>query len=270
MTTIALRRSTFWMLLTAVAGGQLLFNRSLSSGWRAFLFAVMGAVLSYAFFIQRETASNWVSVGAVLGLLAWLRYARLRWVAVVLLVVLTVTGLLTSVVYEFAGGDAEWEESGGSRLALIGRVVQVTMRNPITGIGPAAYRLYASMEPLLYGEAYFIQPRISSHNNYVDLFSHGGVVGVGLFAWFAVESILLGLRLRARFTDGFAAGYVNGMLAAWAGALVLMLLGDWILPFVYNIGFGGFQASVLVWLFLGGLVALEQIGKAQSADGQTG
>jgi len=31
---------------------------------------------------------------------------------------------------------------------------------------------------------------------------------------------------------------------------------------VYNIGFLGFQASVLVWLFLGGLVALEQIADA--------
>ena len=44
-----------------------------------------------------------------------------------------------------------------------------------------------------------------------------------------------------------------------------MLLADWILPFVYNIGFPGFQASVLVWLFLGGLVALENM---PDADGQ--
>jgi hypothetical protein len=53
------------------------------------------------------------------------------------------------------------------------------------------------------------------------------------------------------------AAYVNGMLAAGAGALVLMLFADWILPFVYNIQFVGFQASVLVWLFLGGLLVLD-------------
>jgi hypothetical protein len=41
--------------------------------------------------------------------------------------------------------------------------------------------------------------------------------------------------------------------------MVIMMLGDWILPFVYNVGFSGFQASVLVWLFLGGLVAVEQM-----------
>jgi hypothetical protein len=93
----------------------------------------------------------------------------------------------------------------------------------------------------------------------VDLFSQAGLVGLALFLWFAVELARLGLRLRAHFTEGFAAGYVNGMLAAGAGALVLMLFADWILPFVYNIGFGGFQASVLVWLFLGGLVVLDQV-----------
>jgi hypothetical protein len=172
-----------------------------------------------------------------------------------------VSGLLFSTVYEFAGGTAEWIESGGSRLALIGRVIDVTMRNPITGLGPAAYRNYAKMKPLYYAGAYYLRPWVSSHNNYVDLFSHVGLVGLGLFFWFAVELARLGLRLRARFTEGFAAGYVNSILAAGAGALMLMLLADWILPFVYNIGFPGFQASVLVWLFLGGLVALEQMAK---------
>ena len=131
----------------------------------------------------------------------------------------------------------------------------------MTGLGPAAYRRYAGMEPLLYGRAFYTHPNIASHNNYVDLFSHTGVLGLGLFGWFAVELFLLGARLRARFADGFGSGYVNGMLAAWTGALALMLFADWILPFVYNIGFQGFQASVLIWLFLGGLVALEQMDR---------
>jgi hypothetical protein len=58
------------------------------------------------------------------------------------------------------------------------------------------------------------------------------------------------------------------MLAAWVGALVLMIFADWILPFVYNIGFLGFQASVLVWLFLGGLVALEQMASVHNEEKQ--
>ena len=105
---------------------------------------------------------------------------------------------------------------------------------------------------------------IRDSNNYVDLFAHGGILGLILFAWFSVEVAQLGLRLRRRYTAGFAAGYVNAMLAAGAGALVIMLLADWILPFVYNIGFPGFQASVLVWLFMGGLVALENMGQGDT------
>ena len=131
--------------------------------------------------------------------------------------------------------------------------------------GPAAYRNYAKSQPLYYMGAYYLRPWVSSHNNYVDLFSHVGLVGLGLFFWFAAEVTRLGLRLRTNFIEGFSAGYVNGMLATGVGALVLMLLADWILPFVYNIGFPGFQASVLVWLFLGGLVALEQVMNRDAA-----
>jgi hypothetical protein len=93
-----------------------------------------------------------------------------------------------------------------------------------------------------------------------------GLLGLALFSWFGVELAHLGHRLRTHFAQGFAAGYVNGMLAAGAGALVLMMFADWILPFVYNIGFSGFQASVLVWLFLGGLLALEQVMNRESAE----
>jgi hypothetical protein len=94
----------------------------------------------------------------------------------------------------------------------------------------------------------------------VDLFAHTGLLGLGLFLWFMVEVGLLGLRLRVRLKEGFGAGYVNGMLAVGAGATVIMMLADWILPFVYNVGFSGFPVSVLVWLFLGGLVAVERMG----------
>jgi O-antigen ligase len=112
------------------------------------------------------------------------------------------------------------------------------------------------MQPLYYEGAYWLAPQINSHNNYVDLFAHGGILGLILFFWFAWEVARLGLALRKRNLTPFATGYVNGMLAAGVAALVIMALADWILPHVYNIGFPGFQASVLVWLYLGGLVAL--------------
>lgn len=265
--TYALLRPPFWALLSALAAGQIFFNRDLSTPWRLFLLVTLGATLDYAFVIWRVTASNWIGVGAVLGILAWLRFPRLRWSVIILLLVLAGSGLLSSTVYDFAGGDAEWEESGGSRMALISRVVEVTMRNPVTGLGPASYRPYAAMNPLPYGRAFWIAPQINSHNNYVDLFAHVGLFGLAIFFWFAAEVTWLGFRLRRTFKEGFAAGYLNAVIAAWVGALILMLFADWMLPFVYNIGFSGFQASVLVWLFMGGLLTLEQIARHEVVAG---
>jgi len=68
--------------------------------------------------------------------------------------------------------------------------------------------------------------------------------------------------LREAVEPGFARGYVYGCLAGLVGTLASGALGDWFLPFVYNIGLAGFRASILGWLFLGGLVALAQIGEA--------
>lgn len=257
LTTGAVDRAPFWLLMAALAGGQLFFNRRLRLPLQVVLAALLGLVGYYAFFLARDNTSTWVGVAVVVTVLLWLRFPRWRAFVVLVILVLGLVGVLAPAVWEFAGGDAEWVLSGGSRFALSERVLSVAMRNPITGLGPAAYRSYANTEPLLYGRAFWAAPLINSHNNYVDLFAHGGLLGLGLFLWFVAECILSGLRLRQRYRADFAGGYVASLLAAGSAALVIMLLADWILPFVYNIGFHGFQASVLVWLFLGGLITLE-------------
>lgn len=258
-TTGVAERAPFWMMISALTAGQLLFNRSLRLKHQLALAVLLGTALYFGFGLERATASFWVAITVPLVVLVWLRFPRMRMPVAALLVLLLLTGVLGGAVWDFFGGQGEWDESGGSRLLLISRVVEVTMRNPITGLGPAAYRPYANMKPLLYGRAYWIAPTINSHNNYVDIFAQMGVLGLVLLFWFAAEVAFLGIRLRRRYTDGFAAGYVNGMLAAGASALVIMALVDWILPFVYNISFYGFQASALFWLFLGGLVTLENL-----------
>jgi O-antigen ligase len=245
------------MLLTALASAQLLHNRELSIGRRAFVLATIVAAVVRTFILERESASGWVGVGVALAGVLWSRFPRLRWPAAVVVFAMTLAGILVPAVYEFAGGEADWLRTGGSRIALIGRVLDVTKHSPLLGIGPAAYRAYAAVEPLRYRQTLWRFPMVSSHNNYVDLYSQGGLVALGLWAWGFVEIVRTGLRLSARELSPFARGYVAGALAAAAGSAVIMVLADWILPFVYNIGFAGFQASVLVWLFWGGLAALE-------------
>ena len=69
----------------------------------------------------------------------------------------------------------------------------------------------------------------------------------------------LGWRLREQAPAGFAQAYVYGALGGLAGMVMAGMLGDWVLPFFYNVGLNGFRNSMLGWLFLGGLVSLEQI-----------
>ncbi len=255
--TIAIIRTPLWILFTAIAGGQLLFNKKLSFRWRIFVMTSLLGVVAFAFFQDRDSVSNWTGIATVLLALVWLRWPKIRIPVVILVLLLIATGLLLPTIWEFGGGEIEWQRSGGSRLVLIQRVVEVSMRNPITGLGPAAYRSYAGIEPLAYGRAFYTFPMVNSHNNYVDIFSQTGIIGLGLFIWFLGEVVFLGWRITKRYTRGFTAGYANAILASVAGIVVIMLFLDWFLPFVYNVGFPGFQASGLVWLFMGGLVAID-------------
>ena len=47
--------------------------------------------------------------------------------------------------------------------------------------------------------------------------------------------------------------------------LVAGMLGDWLLPFVYNVGTNGYRASIIGWVFLGGLLAIHQLWKKDPA-----
>lgn len=264
--TLAVDRAPFWLLLAALIVGQLLFNRQINRWQQLTMLLIMGAVLIYAFSLERARMANWVSVATAVGVLVWLRFPRVRPIVIGLMIGLIVSGVLFQFIYDFAGGDDKWDDSGGSRLALIDKVIELSMRNPITGLGPAAYRAYGKMTSLQYGRAFYSSAWLSSHNNYVDLFSQTGIVGLALFGWFMLRLLRLGVSLRKYYTDGFVSGYVNGMIAVWVGIMLIMALGDWFLPFVYNIGFPGFQASVIVWMFLGGLVALEQMAPDNTGE----
>jgi hypothetical protein len=79
--------------------------------------------------------------------------------------------------------------------------------------------------------------------------------------WFLLEMARLGWRLKKRAPAGFAQAYVYGALGGLAATAFAGLLGDWVLPFFYNVGLAGFRTSVLAWLFLGGLITLEQIDR---------
>jgi O-antigen ligase len=121
-------------------------------------------------------------------------------------------------------------------------------------MGFANYYWYT---PLFAIRGYFV--KFNSHSQFVDLIAQTGIVGLACFVWIFIEIGLLGIKLVKSIPDGFAKAYVLGALGGLAGTLVAAYLVDWVLPFVYNIGMNGFRASILAWLFLGGIVSIEQI-----------
>jgi O-antigen ligase len=178
-------------------------------------------------------------------------------------------------LFVHAGGERELEMSWGGRQVLYRATLELVKEHPILGLGPAAYRHYALNRwlSLGVGRALYLRPLVSSHNNYIDIYAQMGLVGLGLFLWFLSEVGALGWRLAPRFGQDFEEGYVQGALGGLAATLVAMMLADWFLPFVYNIGFPGFRTSALAWMFLGGLVALEQRAKGEKGgigEGVTG
>ncbi len=99
----------------------------------------------------------------------------------------------------------------------------------------------------------------NSHSQYIDLIAQTGYLGLLGFFWVFFELGRLSLKLSRQLPDGFPRAYAYGILAGIIATIVAAFLGDWVLPFVYNIGLNGFRASILLWIFMGGVISLEQM-----------
>lgn len=249
--------SVFWIWLVALACGQALFNQSLVRRWRAGLLMLTAA----AFYVglsgeARSWASGWLPGLVAVALLFWLRWPH---AGVVLGLAGLVIGLINlPVVSQYVmTGDNDY--SLLTRRAALEIVLKIVEANPLLGVGPANYYYYTPLYPILGWRV-----RFNSHNQYIDILAQTGLLGLGFFAWFVFEVGRLGWQLRNRFEAGFARAYVYSCLGGLVGTLVAGMLGDWLLPFVYNIGIAGFRASVLAWTFLGGLVAMEQVARQEA------
>lgn len=240
----------FWTWLVALSGGQALFNHSLGPGRRLALGGLVLAVLLGGW-MNRSWASGWlppfVALVVILGLRSW----RLG----VVVVVIAAAGMWVfapSLPADLIAGNQYSIET--RRVAWQIVLDYVLPASPLLGLGPSNYYHYTALYPIL---GWYV--KFNSHNQYVDILAQTGIVGLAVFTWLIVAIGHQGWRLRKRVEDGFSRGYVHGCLGGLAGVLAAGFLGDWFIPFVYNIGWTGFRASMLGWLFLGGLVALEQI-----------
>lgn len=250
--------SVFWIWMAALSFSQAVFNHRLKPLARAALLAVLAGTLYVSLVLFSSWTSGWLPAGAAIGIILVVSGSRWAWFSL-----LIGAGSLAlkadSIRRLLYSGDNTY--SLMTRLEawkIVGQIVKV---NPLLGLGPANYYWYTPLYPIL---GYFVQ--FNSHNNYVDLIAQVGILGLLAFLWLAFEIGWLGMKLRDQVPDGFARAYVYGALGGLGAMLIAGMLGDWFLPFIYNVGLSGFRASALGWVFLGGMLALGRMIRGETAD----
>lgn len=242
--------SLFWLWLATLTGSQLLFNNQLDVRWRLALGAVLAATLYVGMIQYYDWKSGWLPAVASLGVIVFIGFPRLRLPLIIMGMVLAGFKLFEVRGFLVGGEDYSIE----TRYEAWRLVFQIIRANPIIGLGMSNYYWYTPLFPILgYAVTY------NSHNNFIDILAQTGIVGLLCFLWFVWEVGWLAWKLKDRVPSGFPRAYVIGVLGGLAGSMVAMMLGDWVLPFVYNVGLVGFRSSMFGWLFLGGIVVIEKL-----------
>lgn len=260
--------SLFWTWLVALAAGQVLFNRQMKRPLRLALVALLAATFYVAWFQGRDWISGWAPPLVALLIILWLR--SVRWGA------LTTAGLALGMhlayPYFYETVVLQAVQTGSFlRLDAWRGIFQLVGNRWPLGLGLAAYWHY--WRDLIGTWVYsptnvVLNPQVNSHSNYVDIYAQMGVLGLVVFLWLAAALWQQGWRARKAVPDGFERGYVYGCLGGLAGSLAAGFLADWFTPFVYNVGLSGMRASLLGWLFLGGLVSLQRMHQHSLGEAQ--
>jgi O-antigen ligase len=253
--------SMYYCWVAALAYGQFLCNKQLRMRYRLSLLGLVAIVIGISWFVNREWVSGWLPVFVALYVITWLY--NWRWGLAISLA----AGAYIAIDYAFLNSSvmtSTQQYSVDSRLGTLPVMLELIKASPIIGLGPSNYYHYTYLYPLL---GWYVQ--FNSHNNYLDIVAQYGLLGMAVFIWLMAELGFLGLRLRKHFEDGFSRGYICAVLGGMVGMLVSGMMGDWFLPFLYNIGMNGFRGSSAAWLFMGGLLVLERLARTAPSTDQT-
>jgi O-antigen ligase len=243
--------SIFWIWIVAITSSQAFYNQSLKIHWRLLLLGILGATIYLSFFLAYSWKSGWLPPLIGLGTIFWFGTKKLR-LPVILIGFLVVVFSSSNFSGFVTGGE---DYSLQTRFPAWSIVLEIFKLNPILGVGIANYYWYTPIFRILG----YTGLTFSSHNNYIDLLAQMGIVGLLCFLWFFWAIGRLNFQLKDRVPPGFASAYVLGAIGGLVATLTAGMLGDWIMPFVYNVGLPGFRSSMYSFIFLGGLVYLEQI-----------
>lgn len=249
-------RGTFTMWVVALAYAQALFNKDLPWWLRLACLGLTALWIEWSLLRRLTWLASWVPTLIVLG---WLTMLRSRKLLLLLMVVMSVFLFTQKHVIE-AAIAAEQDESGHSRLEAWQVNWRVTGKHLLFGTGPAGYAVYYM--------SYWPNEGMATHSNYIDILSETGVVGLFFYIWFFAAVLWSSYRIfrRLQSRNDFSSAYAAAVFAGAIGAIILMGLGDWIIPFAYTQGIEGFDYAVYTWIFLGGLYAVERLVPASDSE----
>jgi hypothetical protein len=230
-----------------MAFGQAAFNRQLHSAWRLALGGLVIATFYVSFGQSRFWASGWLPPLVAMVAILWAGAPRIGLLVTFMAVLMAIPNIQRTIGLIMVDEQYSWI----TRLEAWRIVAEITRASPVLGFGPANYYWYTPLFPILGWHVEF-----SSHNQYVDIAAQTGLLGLVCFVWFAWELSRLSWDLKLIVPDGFARAYVLGAFGGLVATLVSGMLADWVLPNVYNITLSGMRASVMGWIFLGGLMSL--------------
>ena len=238
--------SVYFIWLVAMGFSQAALNQDLHPGWRLAIGGLVLYTIYYLFITRFADKSGWLPVSVCIATIIGCRSRRAG------LILIPIAAMAVFFLTTRVASTEEYSVSTRFDAWLI--LAQIIKISPILGLGFANYYWYTPLFPI---RGYAVS--FNSHNNYVDIVAQTGLVGLVCILLFFWRVGWLGWRLREQAPAGFAQAYVYGALGGLAGMVVVGMMGDWILPFFYNIGLSGFRSSMLGWLFLGGLVSVEQM-----------
>lgn len=248
--------SQFWFWLIVLIFSQALFNRNLPQPVRAALWLLLGLLLYVNVVKMSDWKSGWIPALAAIGFTITARWPK--------------TGIVGGLLFGITGSGLATQRlitndaySYSTRLEAWDLLLEMVKVNPLTGLGPANYYRYTPLYPI---RGYDVE--FNSHSQYIDLLLQTGVLGLAAYLWVGIAIAYYGWGVLQRVPKGgFAHAYVLGALGGLGAMYVSSFLGDWILPFFYNVSLNGFRSSVLGWIFLGGLVAIDRLACQTTHEG---
>ncbi|HXF70848.1 MAG TPA: O-antigen ligase family protein [Thermoflexus sp.] len=217
-------------------------------GWLRLVLGIVLGIWGWYVLIPGITwISGWLPPIVALLVVAWLRSRRLfgMLAGIFLLLLLIYWSPLQFWVFEY-----NYETSGVTRVEAWLRNWRITREHLLFGTGPAGYAAYYM--------TYFPDQAMATHNNYLDVLSQTGLIGMGFFLWFlgVLGREIYQIWRWVRVSDAQARSLVAGLVGGFTGLLVAMGLGDWFLPFPYTQTIAGYRYTVWGWIFAGAAVAM--------------